>query len=394
MVGLDRIRANIEVLRARVAPAQFMLVVKNDAYGHGVERVVAAAAAGGVEWFGAFDVRMGLRARAAAPDARVFAWVTVGQDEIAQALDARIELGVGDAGYLEHIAAVSAGRAVHVHLKIDTGLHRNGVRPEDWPSFVARAAALEAAGEIRVVGVWSHIAETSDETDDAARALYLDAVRIAHDAGLRPAALHLAASAAGYARAEFRHDLVRFGAFSYGIRSTGGTDLEGLVPAATLLAPVTAVSGSKDTGSTGSGSGSTGSACSGSTGSAGSGSTGSGSTGSAGSGSSDSGSTDPDWESRSVEVGYGSLDGLPSTLAGRVTVGTPAGPRPLLAVGETSLTVGAWPGAAVGDEVAVFGPGRWGESSVTTLAEAIGTVGEEIIVRVSPLVPREYVSLG
>jgi alanine racemase len=60
-------------------------------------------------------------------------------------------------------------------------------------------------------------------------------------------------------------------------------------------------------------------------------------------------------------------------------------------VGETSLTVGAWPGAAVGDDVAVFGPGTFGESSVTTLAEAIGTVGEEIIVRVSPLVPRRYV---
>jgi alanine racemase len=55
------------------------------------------------------------------------------------------------------------------------------------------------------------------------------------------------------------------------------------------------------------------------------------------------------------------------------------------------MTIASWPGAAVGDEVAIFGPGDLGESSVTTLAEAIGTVGEEIIVRVSPLVPREYV---
>ena len=47
--------------------------------------------------------------------------------------------------------------------------------------------------------------------------------------------------------------------------------------------------------------------------------------------------------------------------------------------------------AAVGDEVAVFGPGSLGESSPTTLAEAIGTVGEEIMVRVSPLIPRVYV---
>lgn len=340
-VELGRILADIDTLRARIAPTQFMLVVKNDAYGQGIDRVVAAAAAHGVEWFGAFDIRMGVRARAAAGRAaRVFSWVTVGREEIATALDAAIELGVGDAGYLEEVAAVAAGRddgPALVHLKIDTGLHRNGIRPEDWGAVVTRAAQLEAAGTIRVVGVWSHIAETSEDTDDQARAEFLAAVEAARAAGLDPEVRHLAASAAGFARPEFRVDLVRFGAFSYGIRSTDGPELPGIVPAATLLAPVARVDGG------------------------------------------------------TVEVAYGSLDGLPSTLAGRVTVGTPGGPRRLLAVGETSLVVEAWPGAAVGDDVAVFGPGASGESSVTTLAEAIGTVGEEIIVRVSPLLPRVYV---
>lgn len=337
-VDLGRIRADIDTLRARIAPAQLMCVVKNDAYAHGIDRVVAEAAAHGVRWFGAFDVPMGVRARAAAgPDARVFSWVTVSRDEIATALDAGIELGVGDGGYLEEVAAVSAGRRAPVHLKIDTGLHRNGVRPEDWPGFVARAAELEARGDIRVAGIWSHIAETSDEADDQARAEYHAAIDAARAAGLEPEVLHLAASAAGYARPEFRHDLVRFGAFCYGIRSTDGPELENIVPAATLVAPVVSVG------------------------------------------------------AETVEVGYGSLDGLPSTLAGRVTVGTPGGPRALLAVRETSLTVATWPGAAVGDEVAIFGPGSLGESSATTLAEAIGTVGEEIMVRVTPLIPRVYV---
>ena len=45
VVDLGRILADIDVLRGRIAPAEYMLVVKNDAYGHGVDRVVAAAAA-------------------------------------------------------------------------------------------------------------------------------------------------------------------------------------------------------------------------------------------------------------------------------------------------------------------------------------------------------------
>lgn len=337
-VDLAGLRLNIDALRERTAPAERMVVVKNDAYGHGVERIVAAAYAHGIRWFGSFDVPTGVRTRdAAGPDARVFAWVTVPRDEIAVAVEHRLELGVGDAGYLEDVAAVSAGRGVPVHLKIDTGLHRNGVRPEDWPAFVARAAQLQHAGDVDVVGIWSHIAETSDEDDDLSRAQYQDAVRVAREAGLTPRVHHLAASAAGYARPEFRHDLVRYGAFTYGIRSTGGEDLPGIRPIATLLAPVVRVGAD------------------------------------------------------AVEVAYGSLDGLPSILAGKVAVGTPEGARQLLAVGPATLTVEAWDGAHIGDEIAVFGPGTMGESSVTTLAEAIGTVGEEIIVRVSPLVPREYV---
>ncbi|MDQ1129415.1 alanine racemase [Microbacterium sp. SORGH_AS_0888] len=337
-VDLGRIRANVDALRARIGDAEVMLVVKNDAYGHGVERVVADAAAHGVARFGSFDVPTGVRARAAAgPDARVFAWVTVGRKEVAAAIDARLELGVGDRDYLEDVAAVSRGRGVPVHLKIDTGLHRNGVRPEDWAGFVGRAAALEASGDIRVVGLWSHIAETSEAADDAARAEFLAGVDAARAAGLSPRTLHLAASAAGYARPEFRFDMVRFGAFCYGVRSTDGPELPGIAPAATLLAPVVAV------------------------------------------------------DADTVEIGVGALDGVPSTLAQRFAVGTVAGARRVRAVGDVSLTVEAWPGATPGQDVAVFGPGALGESSATTLAEAIGTVGEEILVRVSPLVPRDYV---
>lgn len=336
-ISRSRLAANIEAVRARIAPAELLMVVKDDAYAHGVEAVVEVALDAGVRWFGAIDVRSALRAKAvAADDARVFCWLTLGAEDVTAALEGGLELGVGDAGYLERVAEVAHDRAV-VHLKIDTGLHRNGVRPEDWPAFVARAAALEREGRIRVAGIWSHIAEASDEEDDASRAAFDAAVDIARAAGLDPEVRHLAASAAGWARAEFRYDLVRVGAFCYGIRSADGPDLPGIAPAATLVASVTAVRGDE------------------------------------------------------VEIGVGSLDGLPSSLGGVSSVGTPAGPRVLQRVGLASSVVASWPGVAEGDEVAVFGPGAAGESSPTTLAEAIGTVGEEPVLRVSPLIPRVMV---
>lgn len=338
IVDIAQLLANVEALRDRLSPAQLMLVVKNDAYGQGVEPVVSSAARRGVEWFGSFDVETGVRTRAAAGEsARVFAWVTADRPAIEAALEANLDLGVGDASFLEDIASVSAGRGARVHLKIDTGLRRNGVRPEAWADFVGLAAELERKGDVRVVGVWSHIAETSDEDDDAARARFRAAVDAARAASLRPELLHLSASAASYARPEFRFNLTRIGAFAYGIRSTHGPQLPDIVPTMTLLAPVIEVR-----------------------------------------------------EDR-VVAGIGYLDGVPSTLAGRVNVGTSKGvSTPLIEVDATTLSVRPWPGVQVGDDVVIFGPGDHGESSVTTLAEAIGTVGEEIVVRVSPLIPREY----
>ncbi len=337
-IDLDAFAANLRVVRARVAPAHLMLVVKDDAYGHGLDRMVAKAAAEGVEWFGAFDLQEALATRAAAgPDARVFSWLTVGSDQIAEALAHDIDFGVGDAGFLEDIAsaASAAGAAARVHLKIDTGLHRNGIRPEDWDRVIARARDFEKAGLIRVVGVWSHIAEASDEEDDSARLVFDDAVAAAEAAGFELEARHLSASAASFARPEFRYGLVRVGAFCYGIRSAGGPDESelGVRPVASLVAPVTHVG------------------------------------------------------DYAVTVGVGSLHGLPSSLAKRAAFATD-GHRPAVQhIDAAHSAVEPWRGASLGDEVTIFGAGA---SSATDLAEAIGTVGEEILVRVSPLVPRSY----
>src|SRR5699024_7346914 len=146
----------------------------------------------------------------------------------------------GDVGYLERVAgaAARADRVCDVHLKIDTGLHRNGVRPEEWAAFCARAAELERVGRIRVVGIWSHIAEASDAEDDLSRDAFDRAVAEARRAGLRPHTRHLAASAAAWHRPEFRYDLVRIGAFCYGVRSEDGPEIPGTAPVSSLVARV------------------------------------------------------------------------------------------------------------------------------------------------------------
>ncbi|WP_431779139.1 alanine racemase [Microbacterium aurantiacum] len=340
IVDLHALDTNIRRVQTRLAPAELMLVVKNDAYGHGISRVVPRALALGVSWFGAFDVATAAAVRRAVGDGpRIFVWLVPGRQEIGDALTLDADVGVGDADVLEDVAAVAAARSqrARVHLKIDTGLHRNGIRPEEWADAVGRARSLQDAGLIEVVGIWSHIAEASDDEDDAARAAFDHAVEVARAAGLTPALRHLAASAAGTTRPEFRYEMTRVGAFCYGIAPAGGpsaADL-GLTPIGTLTASVIAVEGND------------------------------------------------------AIIDIGVFDGLPSPLAGRADVGTPGGARRLLTVGEESRVEG-WPGMVPGDDVVIYGTGSQGDPTSTDLAEALDTIGEEIAVRLSPAVRREY----
>lgn len=338
VVDLDRFAANLRVIRERVAPARHMLVVKNDAYGHGLEAIVRRACEEGVSWFGAFDAATGARVRAVAgPAARIFVWILATDEDIRTALAADLDLGIGDMALLEDVARLSPSAAARVHLKIDTGLHRNGVRPDEWPDAVARAAELQNAGRLAVEGVWSHIAEASDAEDDASRTLFLDARRTVAAAGLTPRFAHLAASAAGFAREEFREDLVRIGAYAYGIRPAGGPSEEelGLQPIATLEAEVVAVDGTR------------------------------------------------------ALADIGTLDGVPTPVGGLISAGTPAGPRRIVTVGATRTVIDGWDGMAVGDAVRLWGADA--PHSGTDVAERLATIGEEIAVRISPMVARRYV---
>ncbi|WP_435745080.1 alanine racemase [Microbacterium sp. PMB16] len=336
-ISSDVLRSNIDAVRTRIAPSTLMMVLKDDAYGHGLSWAVETAVTAGVKLFGSYDVRTGLDARriAGGGDVRVFAWATSSDAEIDEALVRNIELGVGSAEYLRRIISRASvlGVTARVHLKIDTGLHRNGILPEEWAEAVAEARAAERSGVLALDGVWSHISEASDADDDEAQAAFVEALRVADESGVAPAARHLTASAASWWRPELRGSVSRIGAFCYGIRSADGPELEGIRPVATLVAAITDVV-----------------------------------------------------EGDGV-IGIGSFDGLPSTLAD-ASVGTPAGARVLKRIDPVTSIIEGWPGMRIGDEVTLFGAGDHGESSATSLAERIDTVGEEILTRLSPRVRR------
>lgn len=209
---------NVRVLSARVAPADVMLAVKANAYGHGMLEIASTALASGANSLAVLEIPAALAVRDAGFDCRIFAWLHGTDSDFETAVAHRVDLGVSALWQLDRIARASTREIPgRVHLKIDTGLHRNGALPEQWPELVVAARRLSERGLVTIEGIWSHLADASPDDDERAIAAYAQALVIAHELGVVPAMRHIAASSAGWREPRARYDAVRFGIAAYGI---------------------------------------------------------------------------------------------------------------------------------------------------------------------------------
>jgi len=244
-IDLAAISRNVRRLRDLAGTPHAMAVVKADGYGHGAEPVARAALAGGADWLGVVDIAEALRLRRAGIDAPVLCWLHARDADFGAALDARVDVGVSSRDQLREVAAAARGCGVvgFVHVKVDTGLGRNGVEETGWRAVFEDAAALEAEGVLRVRGVFSHLANAGPEEDARQVAAFERALSVAGDAGVRPDLRHLASTAGAIRVPESRFDLVRLGIGVYGLspfEDATSADL-GLTPVLTLLGGVVAV---------------------------------------------------------------------------------------------------------------------------------------------------------
>lgn len=222
VVDLDAIVRNATTLKARVGDAQLMAVVKGDAYGHGLVPTARAALRGGATWLGVAQLHEATALRDAGIDARVLCWLLAPGSDFETAIRRDIDLGVSSAAMVRDvaIAAEAAGRAARVHLKVDTGMARNGAYGDQWPELVAAAREARGRGFVEVVGLFTHFVR-SDEPRHPEVAAQIDRFRAAEkdcdDAGFHLEVRHMANSAGAIFVPESRFDLVRVGLALYGL---------------------------------------------------------------------------------------------------------------------------------------------------------------------------------
>jgi alanine racemase len=215
-VDLDAVRHNVGVLRRHVAPARLCAVVKADGYGHGAVAVAGAALEAGAEWLAVAQACEAVALRDAGVDAPLLLLSEPRSDEVATVVGLDLRLTVYTAEMVTALAE-AAPAPLRLHLKVDTGMRRVGVAPDE---AVALAKLIADHPELELEGVFTHL-PVADEPGNpftgqqvARFDAVLDQLR---SEGVDPPLRHAANSAAALRVPEARYDLVRCGIAVYGV---------------------------------------------------------------------------------------------------------------------------------------------------------------------------------
>ena len=221
-IDLGALTHNVGYLRGLAAPADLWAVVKADGYGHGAIEVARAALAAGAKGLAVALTQEGSALRLAHIEAPILILSEQPPDHAASIVEHHLTPTVYTMRGIRAMAAAVADRPDRwrdlfcpypVHIKLDTGMHRVGARPEDLAALVDLVD--ENADFLRVEAVFTHMA-VADEPADPYTARQLDRFTEAI-AGIWPGPTHAANSAGLMVHPPARQAMVRAGIALYGI---------------------------------------------------------------------------------------------------------------------------------------------------------------------------------
>ena len=357
------IQHNVAIIAQRVAPVQVWAVVKANGYGHGSVPVAQAALAAGATGLCVAIVDEGVALRRAGITAPILILseqpAEMSEFIVGYGLTPTIASTRGAATIAQ--AAAKAERTVSVHIKVDTGMHRVGIAPKE---AVNLASYVQSFGNLEIEGLYTHFAVADDPSHPANEqqlTLFNEVVMQFASRGINPPLIHAANSAAALANPGARFNMVRLGIAMYGLRPGPGVAelCEGLIPAMSLKARVSAVRLVKAQEAV------------------------------------SYGLRRPlESESLIATVPIGYADGVPRSLTQsdiQVLVnGVPRTIAGTITMDQLMLDCGNDYDVTVGDEVVLIG--RQGEHVVTAdaWADAVGTIGYEIVCGIGARVFRRY----
>lgn len=361
-VNLTSLVHNLSQIKQRLSGSCGILaIVKANAYGHGAVETAQALVQHGVSRLAVVSVREGLSLRDAGITAEIVVLGTIFDEQISDALTHRLTPVISDRHRLPALAHAASVKniALPIHLKIDTGMSRLGLSPEEVPSIFE---TLHTWKSLVVEGIMTHLADADGKSSDHTEqqlTRFRETLELLQQRGVRIPLVHAANSAAIVRFPHAHFSSVRPGIMLYGYHtlptSVSVPDLQPVLTLRTTIAqlrtiqPGTAVSYNR--------------------------------------------TFVARQKTKIAVLPIGYADGYSRRLSNRGAVlihGRRAPIVGLVCMDSTMVDVTEIPAAQVGDEVILIG--RQGNDAIWAdeVAECTGTIPYEVLCGIGPRVPRVY----
>lgn len=362
IIHLDAIDHNIRILKHHVGPnVRFMAVVKANAYGHGILQVAATAIGAGADMLGVALAEEAVTLRKAGIGLPIFVLGIVVPEGAREVVGNRLRVAVCTPESARALdgAAKAAGRKTPVHIKVDTGMGRIGVKPADVLDFVTHLGTLK---HLDIEGIFSHFSSADEKNKSYVRRQlerFNQVIATLAGRGIDIPIKHFANSAATIDLPESHFNLVRPGISLYGIHPSPDTDHSvDLRPAMTLKTRITFLKELPQ-----------------------------------GSPVSYNNTFVTEAPTRIATLPIGYADGYPRLLSNRGQALVNGRRVPVVGrvcMDTTMLDVSSANGARNGSEVVLFGRQDGVDLPVDEIAHQTETIAYEIVCGISPRVPRIY----
>lgn len=218
-IDLDALAFNFRSIKSYIGEATpIMAVIKADGYGHGAVVCAHRLSAEGTDWFGVALPEEGVELRSAGITKPILCFGNwPGQEDMIVEHELTPVVYQMERAAAFDQAASRRGRMLPIHIKIDTGMGRIGVRPEGIADLIA---GLKTLTSLEIEGLMTHFASADEVVSpltDAQIRLFSHAVDIFRAEGFRPKYVDMANSPGAVVHPESRGTMVRIGGLLYGL---------------------------------------------------------------------------------------------------------------------------------------------------------------------------------
>ncbi len=171
-VDLQQFKKNIAIVRGMIGKSLFCLPIKGNGYGHGLCQIGKAAAQAGVDCLGVSCLQEGVKLRQSGIEIPILVLGAIHEDQVPDFVRFRLDFTISSKYKADLVAKQKVGKC-RVHIEVDTGMRRTGVREA---TAVELFCHLQSLGCFEVAGIYSHLA-TGDHPDDTIARKQIDAFK-------------------------------------------------------------------------------------------------------------------------------------------------------------------------------------------------------------------------